>query len=214
MAGELKASHISAGDRALVDRLFSNPLLLPVVFKQWLIAYLGPEIQVTQSQVTNATTAIYVGTGTPEGAQAAAAGSLFLRLDGGAGTTLYLKESGTGTSGWVARDVFTNGLTVSDGKDIAIGAGTGTKLGQATSKLGFFGSTPVGKASAYTQTYATADKTLNLASTAAFTGQTNAVGGSVYAKSADLEQLRGDVLDVAQMLNALVDDLQTLGLIG
>jgi len=43
------------------------------------------------------------GTGTPEGVVAAAVGSRFLRTDGGAATTLYIKESGTGTGGWVGK---------------------------------------------------------------------------------------------------------------
>lgn len=43
------------------------------------------------------------GNGTPEAAVAAPVGSLFLRLDGGAVTTLYVKESGTGNTGWVAK---------------------------------------------------------------------------------------------------------------
>lgn len=46
---------------------------------------------------------ILVGPGTPEGAQAAPVGSLCLRTDGGANTTLYVKESGTGNTGWVAK---------------------------------------------------------------------------------------------------------------
>lgn len=46
---------------------------------------------------------IYTGTGTPEGAITADVGSLFLRTDGGASTTLYVKESGTGNTGWVAK---------------------------------------------------------------------------------------------------------------
>lgn len=42
------------------------------------------------------------GNGTPEGAVIAWVGSLFLRQDGGASTTLYVKESGVGTNtGWV-----------------------------------------------------------------------------------------------------------------
>jgi hypothetical protein len=44
-----------------------------------------------------------VGTGTPEGAVTAPIGSLFTRTDGGASTSLYVKESGTGASGWVAK---------------------------------------------------------------------------------------------------------------
>jgi hypothetical protein len=43
------------------------------------------------------------GTGTPEGVVAAGIGSLFLRTDGGAVTTLYVKESGSGNTGWVAK---------------------------------------------------------------------------------------------------------------
>ncbi len=43
------------------------------------------------------------GSGTPEGAVTAPVGSLYLRTDGGAGTTLYVKESGTGNTGWAAK---------------------------------------------------------------------------------------------------------------
>jgi hypothetical protein len=43
------------------------------------------------------------GSGSPEGAVTAAVGSLYTRTDGGAGTTLYVKESGAGNTGWVAK---------------------------------------------------------------------------------------------------------------
>lgn len=44
------------------------------------------------------------GTGSPEGVVAAPVGTAYLRLDGGTGTTLYVKETGTDTStGWVAK---------------------------------------------------------------------------------------------------------------
>jgi len=43
------------------------------------------------------------GAGTPEGAVSAPVGSLYTRTDGGANTTLYVKESGTGNTGWVAK---------------------------------------------------------------------------------------------------------------
>jgi len=43
------------------------------------------------------------GTGSPEGVVIANVGSLFLRTDGGASTTLYVKQSGTGNTGWVAK---------------------------------------------------------------------------------------------------------------
>lgn len=44
-----------------------------------------------------------VGAGSPEGAVTAPVGSLYTRSDGGANTTLYVKESGAGNTGWVAK---------------------------------------------------------------------------------------------------------------
>ena len=46
---------------------------------------------------------IYSGSGTPEGVITAIVGSLFLRLDGGAVTTLYVKTTGIGNTGWTAK---------------------------------------------------------------------------------------------------------------
>ena len=46
---------------------------------------------------------VYTGPATPEGAITAGVGSIFLRTDGGTSTTLYVKESGTGNTGWVAK---------------------------------------------------------------------------------------------------------------
>jgi len=46
---------------------------------------------------------VYSGSGSPEGAKTAAVGSLYMRTDGGAGTSLYVKESGAGNTGWVAK---------------------------------------------------------------------------------------------------------------
>ena len=43
------------------------------------------------------------GAGTPEGAVTAPVGSMYTSTNGGAGTTLYVKESGTGNTGWVAK---------------------------------------------------------------------------------------------------------------
>jgi hypothetical protein len=44
-----------------------------------------------------------ISTGSPEGVVTASVGSLYLRSNGGANTTLYVKESGTGNTGWVAK---------------------------------------------------------------------------------------------------------------
>jgi len=46
---------------------------------------------------------VIAGTGSPEGVRSAPVGSLYLRSDGGAATSLYVKETGTGNTGWVAK---------------------------------------------------------------------------------------------------------------
>jgi hypothetical protein len=43
------------------------------------------------------------GAGSPEGVVTAAVGSLYTRTDGGLLTTLYVKESGAGNTGWVGK---------------------------------------------------------------------------------------------------------------
>ena len=46
---------------------------------------------------------LHTGSGSPEAVVAASVGALYLRQDGGAGTTLYVKESGISNTGWVAK---------------------------------------------------------------------------------------------------------------
>lgn len=53
--------------------------------------------------VTLVTVTISTGAGTPEGVVTAPIGSLFLRTDGSTSTTLYVKTSGTGNTGWTAK---------------------------------------------------------------------------------------------------------------
>jgi hypothetical protein len=43
------------------------------------------------------------GTGSPETVVTAPVGSVYLRTDGGAGTTFYVKEVGSGNTGWVGK---------------------------------------------------------------------------------------------------------------
>ncbi len=45
---------------------------------------------------------VMCGAGAPEGSVTGVVGNIYLRSDGGANTTLYVKESGTGNTGWVA----------------------------------------------------------------------------------------------------------------
>lgn len=50
-----------------------------------------------------ATVGAFYGAGSPEGAVTAGIGSTYQRTDGGANTSFYVKESGTGNTGWVAK---------------------------------------------------------------------------------------------------------------
>lgn len=45
----------------------------------------------------------FSGAGSPEGVVTAPIGSFYSRTNGGAGTSFYVKESGTGNTGWVAK---------------------------------------------------------------------------------------------------------------
>jgi hypothetical protein len=46
---------------------------------------------------------VFSGAGSPEGVVTSAVCGMFLRTDGGAGTTLYIKQSGAGNTGWVGK---------------------------------------------------------------------------------------------------------------
>ena len=114
--------------------------------------------------------------------------------------------------------------------DVALGTTTGTKIGTATTqKLGFYNATPAVQPSAYTQTYATADKT-QAAPTAATLTVTDGAGtndntiGAITADASviaavqeladEVNKLVADVADVKQITNSIIDDLQALGLVG
>ena len=50
-----------------------------------------------------ATVGDFYGSGSPEGVLTASVGSTYRRVDGGAGSSFYVKESGNGNTGWVAK---------------------------------------------------------------------------------------------------------------
>lgn len=58
----------------------------------------------TTTPANTRTTPVWIyGTGTPEAAVTAVVGSIFSRTDGGAGTSFYVKESGSGNTGWIGK---------------------------------------------------------------------------------------------------------------
>jgi hypothetical protein len=67
------------------------------------IAILSNQRALSSRYYTTATVFVGTGAGSPEGSIAAPVGSLWTRTDGGASTTLYVKQSGTGNTGWVAK---------------------------------------------------------------------------------------------------------------
>jgi hypothetical protein len=91
------------------DNLYSGttqPLKLPASFNndqkiRVIPSYLNSnELRITSDYNSPF---IKVGSNSPEGVVTAKIGSLYMRTDGGVGTTLYVKESGTGNTGWIAK---------------------------------------------------------------------------------------------------------------
>lgn len=82
------------------------------IFQRALVANSNGQILVRQ-KIANGTWTTWLftisnviineGNGSPEGILVAPVGTLYRRLDGGANTTLYVKESGTGNMGWMAK---------------------------------------------------------------------------------------------------------------
>ena len=96
------------------------------------------------------------------------------------------------------------------------------------STLGFYGVAPATRPTAYTQTYSTADKTHANPTAAALTvtdgagTNDNTIGAITAAASViaavqeladEINKLVTDLADVKQVVNSVIDDLQTLGLL-
>ncbi len=68
-----------------------------------LEARLQDVFDVLAQQVTPLQGLLFMGTGSPETVITASPPALYLNRSGGAGTTLYVKESGTGNTGWIGK---------------------------------------------------------------------------------------------------------------
>jgi parallel beta-helix repeat protein len=90
----VNALKISAGSRVLASDYY-------VVADNTLI---GPKPLVYSSMGSSAGVEFRgTGSGSPEGAIHGARGSIYRRTDGGAKTTLYVKETGVGSTGWIGK---------------------------------------------------------------------------------------------------------------
>lgn len=82
----------------------SRPVYLGAANGPWRRLYVEDDIRFGIGP-SGGSTVIWIkfGSGSPESVVTANVGSLYLRTDGGAGTTLYIKESGTGATGWIGK---------------------------------------------------------------------------------------------------------------
>jgi hypothetical protein len=95
--GDIVKTAISAAPPQLAkNETLINQTIFPVTTFKF-------PITLTTFPVPTSTVQMLSGFGTPEGVITANEGSLYLNRFGGAGTTLYIKESGTGNTGWVAK---------------------------------------------------------------------------------------------------------------
>lgn len=141
------------------------------------------------------------------------------------GTAQTLTGAKTFTGGVV---VTTTGVTLTD-VNIVLSENTGTQIGTAAAqKLAFYGAAPAAQPSAYTQTYATANKTHENPTAATLT-VTDGAGtndntidaitdnastiAAVQELADEINKLVADVADVKQIVNSVIDDLQALGLV-
>lgn len=88
--------------------IFVNGTVADYIVSSNLVAGTVTGFTSTTHQADNKTSGsfhpdISYGTNSPESVVTAPVGSLFLRLDGSTSTTLYVKTSGTGNTGWTAK---------------------------------------------------------------------------------------------------------------
>jgi len=72
-------------------------------FSNEITAGSGVNIAAGETIMSTGTGRIYFGSGTPEGAVTATVGSIYLRNNGGVGSSFYVKETGSGNTGWAAK---------------------------------------------------------------------------------------------------------------
>lgn len=104
-------SHATSGDDIFFEAGSANRMTIKSTGEVWIASSTDQgafNFQVTGDQylsgnLTMGGVNIRAGSGSPESVVTAVVGSMYLRTDGGAGTTLYIKESGTGNTGWAAK---------------------------------------------------------------------------------------------------------------
>ncbi|MDG3005495.1 hypothetical protein [Paludisphaera mucosa] len=118
------------------------------------------------------------------------------------------------------------GGSTNDGASFVLGTASGLKIGTAAAqKLGFWNATPIVRPGSYSQAYSASSRTLPAYTPAvasnSFAGIASGQGGATYAQAADLNSLRSAYENLrvfsessTQLLNALINDLKAMGLLG
>jgi len=211
------------------QRINFNDAAAPEIQLNATLTDLTGDLRVTGNDIRDGTNNVRVTLGAPTTVFSdleISATNAIIRAVTGSGTFASFRMK-SGATEWIFgyQDNFSSGDLLFNGA----GAGYNVKFGtdgritfagaldHDGSLVGFFAVAPVARASAYTQTYATADKTHanpTSADIGAFTG--GSVGFLDAAERDNVRTqynaLRADVLDVKQLVNSVIDDLQAYGL--
>ncbi len=104
--GILEPNEVRQLDLTANELELTRPALLALASAGHLAFAVNPSAtnDDNQAEVVTGGAKVLAGTGSPESAVVGSVGDLYVRRDGGAGTTLYVKESGNNTNtGWVAK---------------------------------------------------------------------------------------------------------------
>lgn len=74
----------------------------PMLYSDWR-AWAAAMIAALEQRDREGRLVVIFGNGTPEGRETAPRGTVYIRHDGGPGTTLYVKETVGGNTGWAAK---------------------------------------------------------------------------------------------------------------
>lgn len=110
-------TYLAAGTHTLIGKWSADPRSnAGATFTSYVQVASGGNVQIGASaiaapdgysmlQVSGPAATLYErwGSGSPEGAVTAPVGAIYHRTDGGANTSLYVKESGAGNTGWVGK---------------------------------------------------------------------------------------------------------------
>lgn len=159
---------------------------------------------------------VYFGGGktavSPSGWSLNGTGGSGTNIAGGSLTLAGGKATGNAVGGSVKLQASTAGSSGTTLQSLA----TVAEFGPA--KIGFYGATPVARASAYTQTYATAVRTVPDALTDSTTGSAgttlNNVGATFNQSTLNnnFATLNARLLEAMKLINSLIDDSQAIGI--